>query len=175
MHYIGGHICPLQLISVPASIQKGFLAARGCNSRICIQWCLFGRKRSQYVSVLSSGAIAQQEIPLFLWTFAVGDHILAFAVDSTFVFDLLKCPEQSLLHSQHVVPERSCLILPLLVAVSTGRKSLYQEISGSGFPLAAQSMVAVRVFSTTLSWGPMSIMGNPWGSCSSAKQKWPQC
>lgn len=23
MHYIGGHICPLQLIAVPASIQKG--------------------------------------------------------------------------------------------------------------------------------------------------------
>lgn len=48
-------------------------------------------------------------------------------------------------------PERSCLIRPLLVAGSTGRKSLNQEISGSGFPPAAHSMVAVRAFSTTFS------------------------
>lgn len=49
------------------------------------------------------------------------------------------------------LPERSCLILPLLALGSMGRKSLYQVISGSGLPLAAQSMVAVRVRSTTLS------------------------
>lgn len=48
-------------------------------------------------------------------------------------------------------PERSCLMRPLLVAGSTGRKSLNQEISGSGFPPAAHSMVAVRAFSTTFS------------------------
>ena len=49
----------------------------------------------------------------------------------------------------------------------TGRKSLNQVISGSGFPLAAQSMVAVRLRSTTFSWGPMSMIGNPEGSWSS--------
>lgn len=65
---------------------------------------------------------------------------------------------------KNFLPERSCLILPLLAAVSTGRKSLYQEISGSGLPLAAQSIVAVRAFSTTLSWGPISIVGKPGGS-----------
>lgn len=59
------------------------------------------------------------------------------------------------------LPERSCLIRPLLLLMSTGRKSLNQEISGSGFPLAAQSMVAVRVRSTTFSCGPMSMVGKP--------------
>lgn len=48
-------------------------------------------------------------------------------------------------------PDRSCLMRPLLAVGSTGRKSLNQVISGSGFPLAAQSMVAVRVRSTTFS------------------------
>lgn len=65
------------------------------------------------------------------------------------------------------LPERSCLIRPLLALGSMGRKSLYQVISGSGFPLAEQSMVAVRVLSTTLSWGPMSIFGKPGGRRSS--------
>lgn len=59
------------------------------------------------------------------------------------------------------LPERSCLIRPLLLLMSTGRKSLNQDISGSGFPLAAQSMVAVRVRSTTFSCGPMSMVGKP--------------
>ena len=59
------------------------------------------------------------------------------------------------------VPDRSCLIRPLLLLVLTGRKSLNQEMSGSGLPLAAHSMVAVRVRSTTFSWGPMSIVGKP--------------
>lgn len=67
------------------------------------------------------------------------------------------------------LPERSCLMRPLLVAVSTGRKSLNQEISGSGLPLAAQSMVAVRAFSTTFSCGPMSMVGKPAGRWSSAR------
>ena len=53
---------------------------------------------------------------------------------------------------------------PLLLLMSTGSMSLYQEISGSGFPLAAHSMVAVRVLSTTLSCGPMSMEGKPWGT-----------
>lgn len=48
-----------------------------------------------------------------------------------------------------------------------GRKSLNQVISGSGLPLAAQSMVAVRVRSTTFSCGPMSMLGKPVGSRSS--------
>lgn len=48
-------------------------------------------------------------------------------------------------------PDRSCLMRPLLLDVLTGRKSLNQVISGSGFPLAAQSMVAVRDRSTTFS------------------------
>lgn len=52
---------------------------------------------------------------------------------------------------------------PLLLLMSTGSMSLNQEISGSGFPLAAHSMVAVLVFSTTFSWGPISIVGKPWG------------
>ena len=51
-------------------------------------------------------------------------------------------------------PDRSCLMRPLLALGSTGRKSLNQVISGSGLPLAAQSIVAVRVRSTTFSWGP---------------------
>lgn len=68
-----------------------------------------------------------------------------------------------------LLPERSCLIRPLLLLMSTGRKSLNQEISGSGFPLAAQSMVAVRVRSTTFSCGPMSMVGKPWGIWSSGK------
>ncbi len=58
------------------------------------------------------------------------------------------------------LPDRSCLMRPLLLLVLTGRKSLNQEMSGSGLPLAAQSMVAVRVRSTTLSWGPISMVGN---------------
>lgn len=69
------------------------------------------------------------------------------------------------------LPERSCLMRPLLVAGSTGRKSLNQEISGSGFPPAAHNMVAVRAFSTTFSWGPMSMEGNPEGRCSSADKE----
>lgn len=68
------------------------------------------------------------------------------------------------------VPERSCLIRPLLLLISTGRKSLNQEISGSGLPLAAHSMVAVLVFSTTFSWGPMSMLGNPCGIWFSVEQ-----
>ncbi|TNN78144.1 hypothetical protein EYF80_011649 [Liparis tanakae] len=50
-----------------------------------------------------------------------------------------------------------------------GRKSLNQEISGSGMPLAAHSMVAVLVLSTTFSWGPMSILGKPNGNRSSGR------
>lgn len=65
------------------------------------------------------------------------------------------------------LPDRSCFILPLLALGSTGKKSLNQVISGSGFPLAAQSIVAVRVRSTTFSWGPMSMLGNPGGNWSS--------
>lgn len=65
-------------------------------------------------------------------------------------------------------PDRSCLMRPLLALGSTGRKSLNQVISGSGLPLAAQSIVAVRVRSTTFSWGPMSMLGKPEGSWSSA-------
>lgn len=68
-------------------------------------------------------------------------------------------------------PERSCLMRPLLVVGSTGRKSLNQEISGSGFPPAAHNMVAVRAFSTTFSWGPMSMEGKPGGSWSSADKE----
>ena len=64
-------------------------------------------------------------------------------------------------------PDRSCLMRPLLALGSTGRKSLNQVISGSGLPLAAQSIVAVRVRSTTFSWGPMSMLGKPGGSWSS--------
>ena len=45
-----------------------------------------------------------------------------------------------------------------------------QEMSGSGLPLAAQSMVAVRVRSTTFNCGPMSMVGKPGGSWSSAKK-----
>lgn len=70
-----------------------------------------------------------------------------------------------------VLPDLSCLILPLLVLGSIGRKSLNQVISGSGLPLAAQSMLAVRVRSTTFSWGPMSMLGKPGGSRSSVKEK----
>lgn len=61
------------------------------------------------------------------------------------------------------------MIRPLLLDVLTGRKSLNQVISGSGLPLAAHSIVAVRERSTTFSWGPMSIVGNPGGSWSSGK------
>lgn len=67
------------------------------------------------------------------------------------------------MRSDQIVPERSCLMRPLLLLMSTGSISLYQVISGSGFPLAAHSMVAVLVFSTTFSWGPISIVGKPWG------------
>lgn len=73
---------------------------------------------------------------------------------------------------KHLLPERSCLIRPLLLDVLTGRKSLNQVISGSGLPLAAQSIVAVRERSTTFSWGPMSMVGNPDGSWSSGKIKY---
>ena len=65
-------------------------------------------------------------------------------------------------------PDLSCLMRPLLALGSTGRKSLNQVISGSGLPLAAHSIVAVRVRSTTFSWGPMSMLGKPGGSWSSA-------
>lgn len=58
---------------------------------------------------------------------------------------------QSWLVLELLLPERSCFIRPLLALGSMGRKSLYQVISGSGLPLAAHSMVAVRVRSTTLS------------------------
>lgn len=64
-------------------------------------------------------------------------------------------------------PDLSCLMRPLLALGSTGRKSLNQVISGSGLPLAAHSIVAVRVRSTTFSWGPMSMLGKPGGSWSS--------
>lgn len=60
---------------------------------------------------------------------------------------------------------------PWLALGSTGRKSLNQEISGSGMPLAAHSMVAVLVRSTTFSWGPMSILGKPNGSRSSGRMQ----
>lgn len=46
-----------------------------------------------------------------------------------------------------------------------------QEMSGSGLPLAAQSMVAVRVRSTTFNCGPMSMVGKPGGSWSSANKE----
>lgn len=59
------------------------------------------------------------------------------------------------------------MMRPLLALGSTGRKSLNQVISGSGLPLAAQSIVAVRVRSTTFSCGPMSMLGKPGGSWSS--------
>lgn len=65
------------------------------------------------------------------------------------------------------LPDLSCFIRPLLALGSTGRKSLNQVISGSGFPLAAQSIVAVRVRSTTFSWGPISMFGKPGGNWSS--------
>lgn len=68
-------------------------------------------------------------------------------------------------------PDRSCLMRPWLLPGSTGRKSLNQEISGSGMPLAAHSMVAVLVRSTTFSWGPMSILGKPNGNRSSGRMK----
>lgn len=71
------------------------------------------------------------------------------------------------------LPDLSCLIRPLLVVVLTGRKSLNQEMSGSGLPLAAQSIVAVRVRSTTFNWGPMSMVGKPGGSWSSAQTRPP--
>lgn len=48
-----------------------------------------------------------------------------------------------------------------------------QEMSGSGLPLAAQSMVAVRVRSTTFNCGPMSMVGKPGGSWSSAQTRPP--
>lgn len=60
---------------------------------------------------------------------------------------------------------------PWLMVGSTGRKSLNQEISGSGMPLAAHSMVAVLVRSTTFSWGPMSILGKPNGNRSSGRMQ----
>ena len=69
----------------------------------------------------------------------------------------------------NTLPDLSCLMRPLLLVVLTGRKSLNQEMSGSGLPLAAQSMVAVRVRSTTFNWGPMSMVGKPGGSWSSAE------
>lgn len=69
------------------------------------------------------------------------------------------------------LPDRSCLMRPLLLVVLTGRKSLNQEMSGSGLPLAAQSIVAVRVRSTTFSCGPMSMVGKPEGSWSSAERR----
>lgn len=69
------------------------------------------------------------------------------------------------------LPDLSCLMRPLLVVVLTGRKSLNQEMSGSGLPLAAQSMVAVRVRSTTFSCGPMSMVGKPGGSWSSGDRR----
>ncbi|TNN88372.1 hypothetical protein EYF80_001154 [Liparis tanakae] len=50
-----------------------------------------------------------------------------------------------------------------------GSMSLNHEISGSGFPLAAHSMVAVLVLSTTFSWGPISMVGKPWGTWFSEK------
>lgn len=60
---------------------------------------------------------------------------------------------------------------PWLLLGSTGRKSLNQEISGSGIPLAAHSIVAVLVRSTTLSWGPMSMLGKPNGRRSSGNSR----
>lgn len=69
--------------------------------------------------------------------------------------------------SEEDLPDLSCLMRPLLLVVLTGRKSLNHEMSGSGLPLAAHSMVAVRVRSTTFSCGPMSMVGKPGGSWSS--------
>lgn len=71
------------------------------------------------------------------------------------------------LSSSEDLPDLSCLMRPLLLVVLTGRKSLNHEMSGSGLPLAAHSMVAVRVRSTTFSCGPMSMVGKPGGSWSS--------
>lgn len=71
------------------------------------------------------------------------------------------------LPSEENLPDLSCLMRPLLLVVLTGRKSLNHEMSGSGLPLAAHSMVAVRVRSTTFSCGPMSMVGKPGGSWSS--------
>lgn len=71
------------------------------------------------------------------------------------------------LSSEENLPDLSCLMRPLLLVVLTGRKSLNHEMSGSGLPLAAHSMVAVRVRSTTFSCGPMSMVGKPGGSWSS--------
>lgn len=75
--------------------------------------------------------------------------------------------------AEEAVPDLSCLMRPLLLVVLTGRKSLNHEMSGSGLPLAAQSMVAVRVRSTTFNCGPMSMVGKPRGSWSSIEGgKW---
>lgn len=71
------------------------------------------------------------------------------------------------LSAEEDLPDLSCLMRPLLLVVLTGRKSLNHEMSGSGLPLAAHSMVAVRVRSTTFSCGPMSMVGKPGGSWSS--------
>lgn len=74
----------------------------------------------------------------------------------------------ALMHKNNkTLPDRNCLMRPLLLVVSTGKKSLNQVISGSGFPLAAHNMVAVRVRSTTFNCGPISMVGKPEGSWSS--------
>lgn len=79
------------------------------------------------------------------------------------------------LSSEEDLPDLSCLMRPLLLVVLTGRKSLNQEMSGSGLPLAAQSMVAVRVRSTTFNCGPMSMVGKPGGNWSSGDGYDTQC
>lgn len=78
----------------------------------------------------------------------------------------------SLIKLNELSPERSCLMRGLLLLISTGSMSLNQEISGSGFPLAAHSIVAVLVLSTTFSWGPMSMVGKPWGIWFSGSLQW---
>lgn len=76
--------------------------------------------------------------------------------------------------NRFVLPDLSCLIRPLKPG-SMGRKSLNQVISGSGLPLAAHSIVAVRVRSTTFSCGPMSMLGKPAGSWSSVRENTNMC
>lgn len=83
---------------------------------------------------------------------------------------LIKAAGESEKGNGFVLPDLSCLIRPLLVLGSMGRKSLNQVISGSGLPLAAHSIVAVRVRSTTFSCGPMSMLGKPAGSWSSVRE-----
>lgn len=99
-------------------------------------------------------------------------HVPAYSPIRPKVWTLCRSQWRSHPVGHRCPPDRSCLIRPLLALGSTGRKSLNQVISGSGFPLAAQSMVAVRVRSTTFNWGPMSMLGKPGGSWSSGSVEW---